>query len=86
MYLFQFSLLIGTEYGITIGRLLRFAKCLNTDTIPNELTLGGLPVAPGQAASSFAGYFSNKVRENVSKNVIDPDNVYNGKCKLIVQN
>ena len=58
----------------------------NTETVPKELTLGGLPVAPGQAASLFAGYFATKVRENVSRTVIDLDNVYNGKCKLIVQN
>ena len=76
----------ATGGNSNLWKAVKIAKCLNMNAIPNDLTLGGLPVATGQAASIFAGYFSSKVNENVRKTVIDPINVYNGKCKLIVQN
>ena len=67
-------------------KAVKIAKDLNVENIPKNLTLGGIPVAPGQAASSFAGYFSSKVIANIRKTNVDPNNVYNGKCKLIVLN
>ena len=36
--------------------------------------------------SIYARHFSKKVKLNASKAVIDVNVVYNGKCKLIVQN
>ena len=45
-----------------------------------------MTIEAGQAASSFARYFYDKVQENVRKTRVDVNNVDNGKCKLIVQN
>ena len=49
------------------------------------MSLEGKPVAEGDIANSYAGYFSLKVTSNVKKTKVDP-NVYNGKCKMLVQN
>ena len=40
---------------------------------------------PADTADSFASYFNEKV-ETHSRNTTVKDTVYNGKCKLIVQN
>ena len=45
-----------------------------------------MPVAGGDVANSFAKHFHEKIKANVNKSRIVPNNVYNGKCKLIVQN
>ena len=37
-------------------------------------------------AGSFARYFANKIQTNVSRARVNVGGVYNGKCKLIVQN
>ena len=44
------------------------------------------PVAEGCAAESFGSYFSSKIKLNVSKAKVVSNRVYNGKCKLLVQN
>ena len=59
-------------------------KNLNVDSLPKNMTLEGKPVAGGDIADSYAGYFSKKVTSNVKKTKVDP-NVYNGKCKMLVQ-
>ena len=51
----------------------------------SSLTLRGLPIPEDCVAESFGNYFSEKVRINISKANVDQTNVYNGKCKLIVQ-
>ena len=48
--------------------------------------MGGLPIAVGRSADSFAEHFHEKVKLNVAKTKVVVNNVYNGKCKLIVQN
>ena len=60
------------------------AKDLNPDTIPTNLTLGGMKVNPFEIAGAFAKHFSDKVRLNVARTRVDTAAVYNGKCKLMV--
>ena len=55
-------------------------------TIPSNLTLGGVEVNPRGVAGAFAGHFNEKIMLNVSRTKVDVRGVYNGKCKLIVQN
>ena len=72
--------------NINIWKAVKKAKNVNVDTIPTNLTLGGIPIAAGQAANSFANYFHDKVKLNVNKTSVNVNGVYNGNCKLIVQN
>ena len=51
--------------------------------IPSNLTVGGIPIAPGFFANSFAEHFSSKVQINIQKTKVK-SSVYNGKCQLIV--
>ena len=52
--------------------------------LPDDLNLGGVPVT--DVANSFAKHFHKKILLNVNKTNVNVDAVYNGKCKLIVQN
>ena len=45
-----------------------------------------MPIAEGGSAGSFGSYFSQKIATNVAMTNVDTNGVYNGKCKLIVQN
>ena len=49
-----------------IWKAVKLAKNLSNPSILCHLTLGGVAVAPGQAADSLAGYFHNKVLINLS--------------------
>ena len=69
-----------------VWKAVKIAKNLNADSIPANLTLAGIPVAAGDVANSFARYFYSKVINNVTNARIDSNGVYNGKCKIIVQN
>ena len=69
-----------------IWRAVGVAKDLNPDNIPSNLTLGGVKVNPIGVAGAFAEHFNEKIKLNVSKTRVDVGGVYNGKCKLIVQN
>ena len=68
-----------------IWKAVKVAKDLCAGSIPTSLTLGGIPVRPGDIASSFANHFFDKVKLNISKAKVSAT-VYNGKCQLIVQN
>ena len=68
-----------------IWRAVKRAKNLVHEVIPNNLTLGGVAVAPCNVANSFAGYFQSKVKRLAEASNLNV-NVYNGKNKLIVQN
>ena len=46
----------------------------------------GVPVAQSDIANTFARHFSDKIKLNHRKAMVDLNGVYNGKCKLIVQN
>ena len=70
----------------SIWRAVGLAKDLNSDAIPSDLTLDGVKVEPTDVAGAFARHFSQKVNSNVSKARVNAGGVYNGKCKLIVQN
>ena len=72
--------------GGNIWKAVKAAKNLNHDTLPNAFTLGGVPVATCHTAQKFAEFFHNKVKTAVGKSRVDHNNVYNGKCQLIVQN
>ena len=50
------------------------------------MTVAGLPVAVDERAQKFADFFHQKVKNNVELSNINPSSVYNGKCKMIVQN
>ena len=67
-----------------IWKAVKIAKNLNMESLPKNLTLGGMPIAVGDIAGSFATHFNEKVKSNVEKTKVCP-NVYNGKCKLMVQ-
>ena len=67
-------------------KAVKIAKNLTAEDIPNNLTFGGIPIAAGRTADSFAKHFHNKVRLNVAKTKVDVSNVYHSKCRLIVQN
>ena len=69
-----------------LWKAVKLAKNLVNNELPSDLTLGGAPVACGDVANSFARHFSEKIKLNVSKTSVNLNIVYNGKCKLIVQN
>ena len=46
------------------------------DTVPEKMTLNDIPIAPGNTAESFAGYFSKKIKLTSNKCELDV-NVYN---------
>ena len=56
------------------------AKDLNPETIPTNLTLGGVKIDPLGISGAFAKHFSEKIRVNVSKTKVNVGGVYNGKC------
>ena len=47
---------------------------------------GGVSVDPLGVAGTFAKHFYDKIKSNVSKTRVNAAGVYNGKCKIIVQN
>ncbi len=69
-----------------LWKAVKAAKNLNTNDLPSDLTLGAEPVAGCDVANSFAKHFSDKIKLNISKTNVNLNAVYNGKCKLIVQN
>jgi hypothetical protein len=71
---------------VNLWKAVKVAKNLNLDSIPSNLTLSGVPIAEGTAAESFGKYFSSKIAANVAKARVGEIGVYNGKCKLLVQN
>ena len=85
------SLRIGnvkrTALGVNgnIWKAVKVAKDLNSESFPTNFFKGGEPVAADGIASSFAAHFNEKVTLNVRKTKVCP-NVYNGKCKMLVQN
>ena len=70
---------------VNIWKAVKIAKNLCPTDIPQNMLLGGVPVRPGGIADSFASYFHEKVKIN-SKKAKVVNSVYNGTCKLIVQN
>ena len=69
-----------------IWKAVGVAKDVNPNAIPTNLIVGGVNVDPKGIAGAFGNYFSNKIEANVSKSCVDVNGVYNGKCKIIVQN
>ena len=61
----------------------RAAKNLNPEEIPENLTLGCIPVAACDAANSIAEHFDERIKCNVNMAMADINGVYSGKCKLI---
>ena len=59
--------------NVNLWKAVKIAKNLNCERIPSNLTLGGIPVAAGQIAESFGVFFSDKVIENASKTMINPN-------------
>ena len=71
---------------VNLWKAVNAAKNINRSSIPNNLTFNGLPIVGDNMAESFAKIFCEKIRINVSKTNVNPSLVYNGKCKLFVQN
>ena len=44
------------------------------EDIPSNLTVGGIPIAAGRAADSFAEHFHEKVKLNVAKTKVVVNN------------
>ena len=59
---------------------------MNANSIPVNLTCGGVPTAEGRTAQAFGHYFYTKIKSNIEKTCINKDTIYNGKNKMIVQN
>ena len=62
-----------------LWKAVKMAKNLNCDSIPTNMTLGGVPLAANMIAGSFGTFFANKVDAVVNRSSIKPDQVYNGK-------
>ena len=77
------DLIIGG--GFNLWKAVRIAKDLNSESIPATLNLNDVPILPGSSAECFAEHFNDKIKTNVNQWKLDPE-VYNGKCKLIVDN
>ena len=69
---------------VNIWKAVKLAKNVCHSEIPQCMTLGGVGVPPANVANAFASFFNEKVVVNSSK-ASCKDNVYNGKCKLLVQ-
>ena len=78
------SVVTGNGGGGNLLKAVKIAKNLTTETIPSNLTLGGVPVAPHEAANAFVKLFHEKITSQGNKTRVAPT-VYNGK-KLVVQN
>ena len=73
----------GNSEGLWKAVKLAKNQCLND--IPKNLTLNGVPVIESNIANTFAIFFSDKV-QSIKDSLAINRNVYNGKCKLIVDN
>ena len=76
---------VGLGTGADLWKAVRIAKNIVTSDLPSNLTVGGVPVPSGDVANSFAKHFKAKIVLNLSKTKVKINEVYNGKCKLIVQ-
>ena len=76
---------LGTGSAGNLWKAVKIAKNVNQDIIPQNLTLGGIPVAAHDVPNAFAGFFSNKITTHVNKTSISVT-VYNGKKQILVQN
>ena len=76
---------MGLGTGADLGKAVKIAKNIATSDLPSNLTVGGVPVPSGGVANSFAKHFNDKIKLNLSKTNVKINEVYNGKCKLIVQ-
>ena len=74
-----------TGGGGDIWKAVKMAKNVNQNSLPPNLTLGGVPVATREIANAFGKFFSTKVNTLLANSKIERG-VYNGKNKLIVQN
>ena len=63
--------------GGNIWKAVKVAKNLNHESIPTNLTLKGLPIAPGDAANAFAAFFNEKTKTHVQNTSVSHQ-VYNG--------
>ena len=61
------------------------AKNLNFEQIPADMTMDGHKVQTNSRAQCFAEYFCGKVFCHFNKSIVKND-IYNGKCKLVVAN
>ena len=76
---------MGNGSGANLWKAVKLAKNINVESIPSNLTLGGLPIAAHEIPNAFANFFNDKITAHVN-NVTVSRNVYNGKNKIIVQN
>ena len=64
------------QNNVNLWKAVKLVKSLNSESIPPNLTLGGVPVADGCAAESFGNYFSSKIKFNVSKAKVDNNQIF----------
>ena len=72
-------------WTLNLWRAIKVAKNLNQDTIPLNLTHGGLPIEVNNRANAFATFFKEKITTHVVRARVSP-NVYNGSNKIMVLN
>ena len=70
--------------NLGLWKAVKVAKNLNSNEYPENMSLGGVPVAGSDLANAFATHFDSKVRASVSQARVDPIEVYNGRCQLLV--
>ena len=75
----------ASGHKINIWKAVKVAKNICPADIPSNFTLGGISVAAGSFANSFAEHFHSKVFTNIQKSKVK-SSVYNGKCQQIVAN
>ena len=71
--------------NVNLWKAVKVAKNLNMDSIPSNLTLGGVPIAEGRSAESFGSYFSKKIATNVGKTTVDSARPFLSKTPVFVQ-
>ena len=58
---------------VNLWRAVNLVKNVNNNTIPKNLTLGGVPIVEGCVSESFAKFFHGKIKINVQTTMINPD-------------
>jgi hypothetical protein len=68
-----------------LWKAVKIAKDLPTDNLPAILTLNNVEINEIDLPNTFSDFFHNKI-STMNRNCPVSPNVYNGKCKLIVDN
>ena len=65
----------ATGNNANLWKAVKNSKNINSETIPRNMTLAGLPVAVDERAQKFAEFFHQKVKNNVELSNINPNSI-----------